>query len=606
MNISSFLENPDGGIYNRLPALAVDTETTNLNKGDFRNPDNRLIMVSVFGGGRGRSIRPSDFTLPESLLAAMEGETILVGHNIKFDLAWLARYGLDLRKVLVWDTMIAEKVILGNNPKSLPLNLSSVAQRWGLGEKQDFISGLIKMGNCPSTLPQKWLRRYCEQDTMLAYTIFEKQLAEMNKRDQLGVVLTRCLLTPCLAEIESHGLTIDKERVNAEHDRVAIELRDVERELHQLSPDTNWASPKQVRELVYGTYKFQPPVDYSGRPKLTGSGELPTDKNTLANLKCRTKRQYALVDLLNRRADLAARMSKTLSKLKACADAGDKLYFSFNQHLTATHRLSSNGAFYKIQGQNIPREYKKFFSAESDFFLVEEFDGSGLEFRTAVEMGDDEQGRADLANPDFDPHTHTAQIIFKTEEVSDELRTAAKAHTFKPLYGGMSGTEDEQRYYRSFQERYAGVTAMQKRWKAEVLETGKVRLPWGMEFYFPHSKIQRSGYQTYSTQICNYPVQSLATAEIIPIALVYAWHRMQGMASKIVNTVHDSAATQTAKDEREKVHEIMVDSFTTSVYNYLYHVYGITFRTPLGVGVKSGTHWGQGDEIKIDRENHLV
>ena len=31
-------------------------------------------------------------------------------------------------------------------------------------------------------------------------------------------------------------------------------------------------------------------------------------------------------------------------------------------------------------------------------------------------------------------------------------------HTFKPLYGGVSGTEDQKRYYRAFKQKYNGVT----------------------------------------------------------------------------------------------------------------------------------------------------
>ena len=47
-----------------------------------------------------------------------------------------------------------------------------------------------------------------------------------------------------------------------------------------------------------------------------------------------------------------------------------------------------------------------------------------------------------------DVHKYTASIIFDKAEadVTKEERTAAKAHTFKPLYGGFSGTPREMAY----------------------------------------------------------------------------------------------------------------------------------------------------------------
>ena len=49
-----------------------------------------------------------------------------------------------------------------------------------------------------------------------------------------------------------------------------------------------------------------------------------------------------------------------------------------------------------------------------------------------------------------DVHQYTADIIGVS-------RQQAKGHTFKPLYGGMSGTEDEKRYYAAFKEKYKGI-----------------------------------------------------------------------------------------------------------------------------------------------------
>ena len=44
-----------------------------------------------------------------------------------------------------------------------------------------------------------------------------------------------------------------------------------------------------------------------------------------------------------------------------------------------------------------------------------------------------------------DVHQYTADVIGVS-------RQDAKAHTFKPLYGGTTGTDDEKRYYSAFKE----------------------------------------------------------------------------------------------------------------------------------------------------------
>jgi hypothetical protein len=81
----------------------------------------------------------------------------------------------------------------------------------------------------------------------------------------------------------------------------------------------------------------------------------------------------------------------------------------------------------------------------------------------------------------------------------------------------------------------------------------KLVTEWGLRYYWPYAKRDpRNGYVNVTTAVCNYPVQALATAEIIPIALVYLWHRIgaEGLDGfmRIVNTVHDSCPTEVHPD----------------------------------------------------------
>ena len=117
--------------------------------------------------------------------------------------------------------------------------------------------------------------------------------------------------------------------------------------------------------------------------------------------------------------------------------------------------------------------------------------------------------------------------------------------------------------------------------------------------YWEDTMVTGSGYITNSTTISNLPVQSLATAEIIPIAVVALWYGLKynKMMTTIINTIHDSVVYELHKDEHEEVKELCKNAFTTIVYTYLDRVYNIQFNVPLAVEMASGTRWGYDDVL---------
>ncbi|MEE8598399.1 MAG: DNA polymerase, partial [Dehalococcoidales bacterium] len=277
-----------------------------------------------------------------------------------------------------------------------------------------------------------------------------------------------------------------------------------------------------------------------------------------------------------------------------------------------THRLSSSGiqrefaqlldklskAMTKsIQFQNFPRKYKHLFTARKKGWKMVEADGAQLEFRVAAFLG-----QCVVANQEIvdgkDVHKQSASVINECseEDVTGDMRTAAKSSTFKPLFGGQSGTEGEMAYYEWFKTHYQGISATQQTWKDEAVVHKEVKMVHGFVFHYPEASMNSKGYVQGSTNIMNYPIQSFATAEIIPIAIVYLWHLMREMESFMNNTVHDSTVTELHPDEEEEFKECALHAFTTLVYYYLYEVYGVEFNVPLGLGVKIGDNWGKGIE----------
>ena len=580
--------------------VVLDVETTNKQFGDATVPENRLV-VTVFTDGKGSVHYTTRGEFEHGgLVAAIERADLLVAHNAKMELKWLSRMGADLSKIMPYCTMIGEHVLHGN--VRVGKSLGVVTQRYGLGTKDPYVDKLMRKGVCPSEMPFSFIKGRCIKDVVQTEQVFLQQRKLLEEKGLLPVMYTRCLLTPVLADIELRGLALDPERVQEEYKRCHAELEKVKERLEQVAAGVNPKSPKQMGEFLYDTMGFAE-LSRRGKPLRTDKGGRLTDVATIQRLTAKTKAQAEYQELMQKFSVLDAEMSKALSKFKECVENGDLLYAQFNQAVTATHRLSSSGTAYKVQFQNLPRKFKPLFMARlrEQGWVVGEIDGAQLEFRVAGYLGQDMQAYTDILNGE-DVHSFTSKVLTEAGQKTD--RQGAKEHTFKPLYGGESGTKAEQAYYAAFKAKYQGVAKAQEQWKSEVLRTKQLRVASGLIFHWPDTRVTGTGYITNSTSICNYPVQSLATAEIIPIAVVYMWHtiKLQGLQSFMVNTIHDSVISEIHPDEVQQMKDIGEDCFTTKVYHYLEKVYGIRFNVPLGTGFKAGEHWSEGKELKYQLE----
>jgi DNA polymerase I-like protein with 3'-5' exonuclease and polymerase domains len=268
-----------------------------------------------------------------------------------------------------------------------------------------------------------------------------------------------------------------------------------------------------------------------------------------------------------------------------------KLHVRLLQHRTGTGRLS--GADPNMQ--NMPRggtfPVKKVFKSRWVGGSVMEADFAQLEFRVAAFLSQDKTA-IDEVTTGFDVHSYTAKVISDAgQKIS---RQDAKAHTFAPLYGasGFGRTEAEAAYYKQFTKKYSGIGKWHEALAKEALNTGKIRTPSGREFSFPDVQRRRFGGVTYFTQIKNYPVQSFATADIVPISLIYI-DKLLGvnqMQSCIVNTVHDSIVIDVHPDETEKVIKVInrTNEMLTSLVNKKWN---IDFNVPLLLEAKIGPNW---------------
>lgn len=394
-------------------------------------------------------------------------------------------------------------------------------------------------------------------------------------------------------------MQLDTDAVMSMWESKEQELADLEQKLESFTDGINWNSPQQVTEYLYDELCFAEVLDHRGNPVRTKTGNRSASSEVVHQLRATNQLQRDFLELYVAAKEVNNELTKYLRKFKDCSEeAGGYLQGAFNQCNTQTHRLSSSGRRYRTQFQNFPRAYKSIFKARQEGWLVGEADGAQLEFRVAAHLGRDGTALSDIREG-VDIHSVTADIIGCS-------RQDAKAHTFKPLYGGKSGTPAERKYYDYFGKNYAGISATQQGWIDEVLTRKYLETEWGLRYYWPHTRMERSGFVTNSTSICNYPVQAFATAEIIPIALVCFWHRLKrsDYSMLIVNTVHDSIIVEHPPEELEAFHELSKQCFLDDVYNYIRNTYYIEFTVPLATGIKSAPRWGvTDDETTYTMEN---
>lgn len=596
MTLPKHVSNPDPNIYLSDNYITLDVETTNKEKGDCLNPDNRLLIVTYkLPGEEVQGQWWGEYDVPQWFFETLENADFIVGHNLKFDLGWLRRAGLDLSKVVLWDTQIAEYVRYGNLTTT-PFGLDKTLERYGIVGKDSLIKKMLDAGICPSEMPESLLMRYAIKDSKQTDLLFQQQRAYIFPNGLDRTLYTHCLFTPVLTDMEAQGMQLAEEHVRPIYENIKEEYDELVQKFNEFAEGVNFKSPKQVAELLYDKLGFEEPTDRKGNPIRTPKGNRKADVNVISSLKPKTKDQKEFIKLNSALADKGAKLDKALDKMIQCIDNdGGTLYATFNQTITQTHRLSSSGKRYKIQFQNMFRDFKPLFKAKQEGWKIGETDGAQLEFRIAAWYGQDDRAMYDIDH-DVDVHQFTAYTITAAGQKTD--RQGAKAHTFKPLFGGRSGTKAEQAYYKEFRAKYPGIDSTQTSWIDEVLRTKSLLLPTGMRFYWPDTELQPSGYVTNTTAISNYPIQYFATGEIIPIAVVSLWHRMRAnnMQTKIVNTIHDSAISEIHPDEGELYEELAVQSFTSDVYSYLLKLYNIDFNVTLDTETKILPYWNYSEK----------
>jgi len=661
--------------------LTLDVENTTTKRDgklhlDPFEPNNRLVMVGCLTDKGEEHLFRDNFDGVQELL---DQATILIGHNIAYDLMWIWECGFKYDGP-VFDTMLGE-YILQRGIKE-PLHLKDCAIRYDLDtKKEDTLKDYFAKGYNTDEIPADELSYYLSADLhatqQLADAIYRKLNTPEYSELMNSVILTNKVCVT-LAKIYKNGFKVDKDALDKVRAEFEQEKQEIEKRLKQqvqnLMGDTpiNLNSPEQMSWVIYSrkpkdkamwansfgkymddssyrdavkenstlVYKtnavkckdcfgegYIRKIKKDGKPyanpsrcvscNTLGYNFVPTKKiaglkfsapsskwvsangftinktylDILANVAKKNKMQDAVNFLtdLQRLSALDTYLSSFVEGINAYVKPDGMLHVRLLQHRTSTGRFS--GADPNMQ--NMPRggtfPVKRVFVSRWEGGKILEADFAQLEFRTAAFLSNDKVAKKEIEDG-FDVHSYTASVISNAGE--ETSRQEAKAHTFAPLYGatGFGRTTAQATYYKHFTEKYKGVALWHTKLAKEALNTGMITTPSGRQFAFPDVQRKRNGSVSHFTQIKNYPVQSFATADIVPVVLVHIAKELDKHKSCVVNTVHDSIVIDVHPSEEDVVLNIIRDT-NKSLINMINLEFSIQFDVPLLLEAKMGSNW---------------
>ena len=256
--------------------------------------------------------------------------------------------------------------------------------------------------------------------------------------------------------------------------------------------------------------------------------------------------------------------------MKKQRDANGRIHSRFMQCVTATGRISST----EPNLQNIPvrtpegREIRKAFVPSAGNVLVGA-DYSQIELRLLAHISGDESFIAAF-NSGEDIHARTAAEVFHVplENVTSELRSAAKAVNFGIVYGisdfGLARNlgipvPRAADYIRRYFDRYPKVQAYLKESVARAKERGCAETLFGRKRPLPELAASNYNVRQFGERVAmNMPIQGTA-ADVIKIAMVRVDRALRdgGFKARLVLQIHDELIVDTPRDEAGRVMELM-------------------------------------------------
>ena len=544
-------------------AVAVDTETTSL---DSMRAELVGVSLSVEPGRAcyvplahvppggetadlidGPAAAPPEQIPMADALAALkplleDPGVLKIGHNIKYDMEVLARYGIDVSPVD--DTMLLSYVLeAGMHGHGLDELCKLHFEHTNI--KFSDVAGSGKKAVGFAEVPLEAARDYAAEDADMTGRL-HRLLKPRLVADRMATVyetLERPLVA-VLAGMERAGIKVDVSVLAALsrdfESRGAALAEEIYREAGH---GFNIGSPKQLGSVLFEEMGLE-------GGKKTKQGAYGTGADILEGLAAQGHALPRLV--LDWRQLAKLRSTYTEALAEAVNPATGRVHTSFAQAIASTGRLSSN----EPNLQNIPvrtgdgRKIREAFVAETGHTLLSA-DYSQIELRLLAHVADIEALKQAF-HEGADIHARTAGEVFglPVEGMEPAVRNRAKAINFGIIYGispfglarqlGIPQSE-ARAYIDAYFEHYPGIRDYMETTKAFARANGYVTTAFGRRCHTPAIADKNPARRNFSERAAiNAPLQG-AAADIIKRAMIRLPAALEdaGLGARMLLQVHD-------------------------------------------------------------------
>ena len=516
-----------------------------------------------------------------------------VGQNIKYDLNILARCA-EIAVAPIADTMIVSFALdAGRSPEGIGggHGMDELSERH-LGHKTLTFKDICGSGKKAipfGEVPLDKATQYAAEDADVTWRLYRhlKPRLAQERGTRVYERVDRPLI-PVVAQMERHGVKVDRGRLAKLSEEFAVEIARIEREVWDCCGlEFTIGSPKQLGDVLFER------LGYRGGRK-GKSGQYSTD-------------QAILEGLAGQGAEVATKVLewRQLSKLKSTyTDAlqaainpeTGRVHTSYSLVGAQTGRLSSTDP----NLQNIPirteigRQIREAFVAEPGHVLLAA-DYSQIELRLAAHMADVPQLKEAFASGE-DIHARTASEMFGT--VDRDTRARAKTVNFAILYGisrwGLGGrlgveADEAQAIIDTYFQRFPGIQTYIHSTLESVRERGYSQTLFGRKTWFPRINSKNPNERAGSERAAiNAPIQG-TSADIIKRAMARMMPAL-GAAGlghvRMLLQVHDELVFELPESDVAAavpvIERVMADAALPAV----------ALDVPLGIDIGTGASWG--------------
>ncbi len=584
--------------------LAFDTETSALDamQADLCGislavgPNQACYVPLGHGGSDMFAEKPLQIPIDDALARLkplLESDAVLkVGQNIKYDLNVMARHGIHVAPID--DTMVISFCLdAGRSTDGVGggHGMDELAMRH-FGHQCIPFKDVCGAGKKAISFTEVDLARatsYAAEDADVTWRLH--RLLKPRLPNEGGTRIYERVdrpLIPVVAQMERHGIRVERERLARLSSEFAEQMALLEAEIHSLAGGPFLiGSPKQLGDVLFDKMGLK-------GGKKGKSGQYSTDVGILEGLAAQGVEMARKV--LDWRQLSKLRSTYTESLQAAINRNTGRVHTSYSLVGAQTGRLSST----EPNLQNIPirteigRQIRECFVAEPGNLLLAA-DYSQIELRLAAHMCDVPTLKEAFAAGE-DIHARTANEMFGT--VDRDTRARAKTINFAILYGisrwGLAGrlgveADEAQAMIDRYFERFPGI----QRYIHETLESvralGYSQTLFGRKTWFPRiNSKQQAERQGSERAAINAPIQG-TSADIIKRAMARMMPALSeaGLGHvRMLLQVHDELVFELPEGDVSAASAVIRDVMAGAAEP------AVKLSVPLGVDIGSGPSWG--------------